>query len=332
MKKALQYLFLFVILLFVFNITLNYFFNRSSEYRQWDIQSIDTMKYSRDRARESLNGILAQKEIDKQISDIADTGATHVSIGTPYDDEFIPVMEKWVSSARKHGLQVWFRGNFSGWEQWFGYPKIDKETHTAKLKSFIENNPDLFEDGDIFTSCTECENGSKVSYGNPAEIAAHKAFLLKEYSVTKEAFAKINKKVKSNFYSMNGDLAAVMMDKETTQQFDGVVVIDHYVKEPEQLVTDIRKLADQTGGTIILGEFGAPIPDIHGKMTEEEQLLWVNKAMQEIAAIPQVGGINYWVNKDGTTALWSIEGEAKSTVEVISQYFKGKKHIIKYSN
>lgn len=332
MKRALWYLVIFVILLIGFNVTLNAFFKRASEYRQWDIQSIDTMKYSRDRARETLKGILTEKDIDTQVSDIAKTGATHVSIGTPYDEEFIPVMKIWVNSARKHGLNVWFRGNFSGWEQWFGYPKMDKKTHTAKLKSFLEKNPDLFEDGDIFTSCTECENGSPVAYGNPVEIAAHKSFLLEEYDIAKQGFAKMNKNVKSNFYSMNGDLAKAMMDKETTLQFDGVVVIDHYVKDPQDLVSDIRKLAEQSDGTIILGEFGAPIPDIHGNMTDEQQMLWVNKSLHDIAAIPQVGGINYWVNKDGTTAIWKMNGKAKSTVEVITQYFEGKKHIIKYSS
>ena len=61
--------------------------------------------------------------------------------------------------VRKHGLSVWFRGNFSGWEEWFGYPKIKAYEHINKTRNFIINNPELFADGDIFTSCPECENG-----------------------------------------------------------------------------------------------------------------------------------------------------------------------------
>lgn len=300
--------------------------------RQWDVQSIDTMKYSRDRARETLQGILEEKEIDRQVRAIADTGATHVAIGTPYDEEFLPVMKLWVKSARNHGLNVWFRGNFSGWEGWFEYKKIDKATHIRLTKSFIENNKELFEDGDIFTSCTECENGYKVEYGDQQDIANHRAFLLEEYTVAKQAFAAIKKDVKANFYSMNGDLAKAMMDRETTAAFDGIVVIDHYVKDPEKLAQDIRTLASQSGGTIILGEYGAPIPDIHGAMSEEEQLLWVTESLKEVAQIPTVGGINYWTNQDSSTAIWDVEGKAKDSVGILKRYFKGKMLITRYSN
>ena len=64
-------------------------------------------------------------------------------------------------SARKHSLKVWFRGNLSGWEEWFGYPSINRDEHTAGIVRFITNNPDLFEDGDIFVTCNECENGER---------------------------------------------------------------------------------------------------------------------------------------------------------------------------
>lgn len=332
MKKLILYIVVFLILFGGIYAALNYMFFGNHPYRQWDVQSIDTMKYSRDRARETLKGVLTEKEIAQQVEDIAKTGATHVAIGTPYDEEFTPVMKLWVEAARKHNLNVWFRGNFSGWEGWFEYKEIDKPTHIAKTKAFIENNPDLFEDGDIFTSCTECENGHKVEYGNPQDIAAHRDFLLEEYEITKQAFAKINKDVRSNFYSMNGDLALAMMDSETTLAFDGIVVIDHYVKEPEQLANDIRTLAKQSGGTIILGEYGAPIPDIHGVMTDEEQMLWVKESLHAVSQIPEVGGVNYWTNKDSSTAIWDKNGKAKWAVGILMQYFKGKVHVIKYSN
>lgn len=304
----------------------------SHPYRQWDVQAVDTMKFSRDRAREVTKGSLSEREIEKQVRDIASTGATHVSVGTPYDEEFIPVLKKWIKAARKYGLNVWFRGNFSGWEGWFGYEKINKTTHIAYTKAFIENNPELFENGDIFTSCTECENGHKVEYGNPESISEHRNFLLDEYIITKQAFTAINKDVKSNYYSMNGDLAKAMMDKETTAQFDGIVVVDHYVADSKKLAADLRELAEISGGQIVLGELGAPIPDIHGTMNEQEQAQWVRSALHDIAQIPQVTGVNYWVNKDGSTALWTMKGEKREVVEVLKQYFKGRVHVIKYSN
>jgi hypothetical protein len=332
MKNAALFLIAFLIFIYGVNIGITTFFSSINMYRNWDIQSIDTMKYSRDLAREQLKSNAYDYEIDKQMKDIAATGATHVAIGTPYDPEFLPILKRWVAAARKNHLKVWFKGNFAGWEGWFGYQRIDKATHTAMIKDFVEKNSDLFMDGDIFTSCPECENGSPVEYGNKQSIELHRSFLLNEYAVTNEAFTHIRKNVKSNYYSMNGDVAKAMMDKETTKAFGGVVVVDHYVKDPKQIATDLRELAKQSGGTIVLGEFGAPIPDIHGKMTEDEQEEWLKTALHDIAAIPQVNGVNYWVNKDGSTALWKKDGSPKSSVAVITQYFRGRIHIVKYSN
>ena len=93
------------------------------------------MKYSRDLAREKLDDPSFDKIIDKQMADISATGANYVAIGTPYDAEFIPMLKRWVASARKHNLHVWFRGNFSGWEEWFDYPKIDHDTNNNRWSS-----------------------------------------------------------------------------------------------------------------------------------------------------------------------------------------------------
>ncbi len=329
MKKLLLLVTIFCTLFAGFYFVLNFLEMNSRPTRQWDVQSIDTMKFSRDRAREVLNGGMSENEIQERINAIAQTGATHVAIGTPYDPEFIPVLKLWVKVARQNNLKVWFRSNFSGWEGWFGYADIDKATHTAKVKTFIESNPDLFENGDIFTSCTECENGHKVEYGDGKQIAEHRKFIIGEYNVAKEAFKSINKNVKANYYSMNGDLALAMMDKDTTQKLDGIVVVDHYVTDPKVLAQDLRVLAEQSGGTVILGEFGAPVPDLHGEMTEEEQMLWVKTLLGELAKIPEVVGINYWVDRDGSTAIWSIKGKPTLTVDVLTKYYKGQEVVIK---
>ncbi len=292
--------------------------------QQWSFQSIDTMKYSRDLAREKLHDKAFDKVIDQQIANIAETGATHVAIATPYDSEFLPILHRWVKAARKHKLHVWFRGNWSGWEQWFGYEKIDKETHTAKTKQFILENKDLFENGDIFTSCPECENGAKPNLGNKSEVQAYRKFLLNEYGVTKDAFGKIHKSVKANYYSMNGNLASTLMDRDTTQALDGIVVIDHYVASPKTLVFDVKALAQRSSGRIVLGEFGAPIPDIHGKMSEGDQRQWIQDTLEELVKIPEVGGVNYWVGSGGSTSLWHENGLPKPAVSAITAFYSGK--------
>ena len=79
----------------------------------WPIRSIDTMKLSRDRARAELANPAFDTVITKDLQTIKEMGANYVAIGTPYDNEFLPYLTRWVTAARKVGLNVWFRGNWS---------------------------------------------------------------------------------------------------------------------------------------------------------------------------------------------------------------------------
>jgi hypothetical protein len=286
------------------------------------VRSIDTVKYSRDLARQKLTDSSFDLEIDKQMMQIAQSGATHVAIGTPYDAEFLPILKRWVIKARKYGLKVWFRGNLSGWEGWFDYPKIDRATHINNIQNFILSNKDLFEDGDIFTSCPECENGGP---GDPriGDLKGFRTFLINEYSITKKAFLKINKKVTANYYSMNGDVAFLVMDKATTKALDGVVTVDHYVKIPLDLENDIKLLAENSSGKIVLGEMGVPIPDINGEMTDKAQAEWIAQAFARIKLMPQVIAVNYWTNKGSSTALFDDSGVPKTSALVLRKVYTG---------
>lgn len=286
----------------------------------WGMQSIDTVKYSRDLARAKVDDPEFLDVIEKQVGDIAAVGATHVAIGTPYDDEFTPFMTLWVNAARRHGLNVWFRGNFSGWEGWFDYEQIGKQEHLAKTKDFIVANESLFEDGDIFSSCTECENGSIGDPRYDVDVEVYRRFLIDEYQLAKDCFEVIGKKVASNYYPMNGDVANLVMDRKTTRALDGLVVIDHYVKDPERIAGDLSELAENSGGEVVLGEFGAPIPDIHGQMTEQEQAEWIKQTFIEITNIEELVGINYWTSSGGSTQLWN-NNKSREAVSVIESFY-----------
>ncbi len=287
----------------------------------WDVRSIDTMKYSRDAARAKLNDPSFDEVIDKQMKDIAAVHANYVAIGTPYDAEFVPMLRRWVKAARKYKLHVWFRGNFSGWEGWFGYPKIDSTTHVIQTEQFILNNSDIFQDGDIFTSCPECENGAGLQSGNSEGVIKYRSFLILEMNTAQRAFSQIGKEVKTGYYSMNGDVARAVMDRVTTKELGGIVVVDHYVGTPSRLAEDIRSFAAQSGGSVLLGEFGAPIPDVTGEMTEEEQAAWIKSALIQLSTIPELVGVNYWVNKGGSTALWNDDDTARTALSVIGEYY-----------
>ncbi len=297
-------------------------FVKQEEHVWWEVQSIDTVKYSRDVARQMLGDASFDTIIEEHIASIASTGATHVALGTPYDDEFIPFLARWVSMARKHDLKVWFRGNFSGWENWFGYERIGREEHIQLVQKFILDNGNLFEDGDIFSACTECENGGPGDPRRNGDIKGHREFLINEYKITNDAFRKIGKNVRSNFFPMNGDVANLVMDKKTTKALGGIVVVDHYIRSPEQLSKDIKALAIKSGGRVVLGEFGAPISDIHGHMTEKEQANWIEDALVQLSKLQELVGVNYWVSRGGATELWENSGKSRMAVSVIEKFFK----------
>ena len=287
----------------------------------WDFQSIDTMKYSRDIAREKSDDFSFDATIDLQVKNIAATGATHVAIATPYDEEFVPFLTRWVTAARKYKLNVWFRGNFSGWEGWFDYPAISREDHLAKTRQFIIKHANLFQNGDVFTSCPECENGGPGDPRQTGDTAGYRQFLIDEFVTAQQLFRDMGKNVRANYFSMNGDVAEAIMDRETTTALGGIVTIDHYVATPLQLVKDIKTIAARSGGKIILGEFGAPIPDIHGAMTQDQQAKWLNDAFKLLVSTPDLVGINYWTNVGGSTQLWTEDYQPKKAVDIITSYF-----------
>ncbi len=316
---------LFLLLLSLFSIFYFFFFvpleAQGERALFWSFQSIDTMKYSRDLAREKLNDPSFDAVIAKQVKDIASTGATHVAIATPYDEEFYPMLQRWVRAARREHLNVWFRGNFSGWEGWFSYNKITREEHMKKTEEFLNAHPDLFANGDVFTACPECENGGAGDPRLTGDVAGHRQFLIEEYALTKSFFSGRNKKVASNYDSMNKDVAELVMDKDTTRALDGIVTIDHYVASGEKLAEDIKSLSETTGGKIILGEYGAPIPDINGPMNEKEQAEWIKNTGSLLVKANTLIGVNYWVNTGGSTQLWNEDGTKRLAVDAITSYY-----------
>lgn len=318
MKKLLSSLLALLLISVIVTVTVTAAPDRAT---WWEFQSIDTMKYSRDIAREKLKDSFFDASIDLQVKNIAATGATHVAIATPYDEEFIPFLTKWVNAARKYKLNVWFRGNFSGWEGWFDYPDISREDHLANTSQFISQHADLFQNGDVFTSCPECENGGPGDPRQTGDVEGHRQFLIDEYAAAQQLFRDMGKNVRANYFSMNGDVAKAIMDKDTTAAMGGIVTIDHYVSSPEQLIKDIKVIAAQSEGKIILGEFGAPIPDIHGSMSQDQQAKWLSDAFKLLVSTPELIGINYWTNVGGSTQLWTEGHEPKIAVDVVTSYF-----------
>lgn len=287
----------------------------------WQVQSIDTMKFSRDPSRQALTDSSFKDVIDGQTKDIAGTGANYIAIATPYDSEFLPVLKAWVASARKYHLHVWFRGNWSGWEGWFGYSSLSPSDHFFMTQKFILANPDLFQDGDIFTPCPECENGGPGDPRRTGKVEEFRQFMINEYNMTKDAFTSIHKKVATNYASMNLDVAKLVMDTKTTQAMDGLIVVDHYVKDPKVLAADLESLSSSAQSEIVLGEFGAPIPDLHGSMSPQDQSVWLSQVLSELVKAPHVVGVNYWTSFGGSTQIWGDIDSPFPAVNILSSYY-----------
>jgi hypothetical protein len=295
---------------------------QGSQGKWWEIQSIDTMKYSRDRSRQVLaDPGFFRPIIEAQMKQISGAGATHVAIGTPYDAEFLPVLRLWVDAARKHGLKVWFRGNWSGWEGWFNYSRITRQQHVEKTREYLRQNQDLFADGDIFTPCPECENGGPGDPRFTGDVTGFRQFMIDEYEMSQAEFKQMGKSVQSNLASSNGDVVRLVMDPATTQAMGGVVTIDHYVADPAQLSRDVEAIAESSQGKVVLGEIGVPIPNIHGGMTPQQQAAWLESALLPLAKSPELVGINYWVSHDGSTQLWPNLTESSPAAETITQLY-----------
>lgn len=71
-----------------------------------------------------------------------------------------------------------------------------------------------------------------------------------------------------------------------------------------------------------MGEFGVPIPDIHGNLTEEQQAQWIDEALGFISERESVIGVNYWVSFGGTTALFNDDLSRRQATDIVSKYFK----------
>ncbi len=329
MKKILIIIAIFFIALLIFKalskekVTISPA-NKVQEKKQdriWQIKSVDTMKYSRDLSLEKLNDLSFDQIIEQQVRAISQTGANYIAIATPYDDKFKSFLKRWVKSARDHKLKIWYRGNFSAWQGWFGEPKnLTQQKHLELTRNFIKNNPDLFQNGDIFSACPECENGGPGDPRSQTSLEGYRKFIIDERNAALNEFANINKKVMVAD-SMNYDVAKLVMDPDTARALGQIVVIDHYVKTSQKLEEDIEDLAKSADSKIMLGEFGVPIPDIHGNLTDKEQADWVEQTLSKISKNNDVIGLNYWVGFGGSTAVFNDNGDPKPAAIILKKYF-----------
>lgn len=290
----------------------------------WQIRSVDTMKTSRDQTLYKQHDLTYDEHIDKEMSLIKATGANYVTVDSAYDEAYLPWLRRWVSSARSHGLKVWYRGNFSAWHGWFGPKDMTRSQHLEATRNFIINHPDLFQDGDSFTACPECESGGP---GNPlvtGDIEGFRKFMIDEYRMTQQAFKQINKNVHLNWLSINPDVAKQVIDQPTLDAIDNLITLDYFIKDLHQLESGLDFFHNKfPNAQILIGEFGAPIPEINGQMTESQKETFVQEVFSLFSRRPEIIGVNYWISSAGATELFSADLKKSSkAADVITRYFQ----------
>lgn len=291
----------------------------------WKYQIIDTMKTSRDQTLYKMNDREFDNEIRKELKQIKSLGATHVAIDGAYDRKYLPWLKRWVNIAREEQLNIWFRGNFSGWHGWFTPKTLSREQHKRAVEQFITDNPDLFENGDSFTACPECESGGEGIPITEDEIKEFRKFMLDEYDIVNNAFKEINKKVHTNWLSINPDVAKRVYDEETVKQIGKLLTLDYFVRDVSQLQEGLDYFKSRfPDSQILIGEFGAPIPEINGAMTEEQKANFIEQVLMYLANRNDILGVNYWVSSASTTELLDTNLEKNKSGKVIERFFKPK--------
>ncbi len=301
--------------------------------RGWKVRCVDAMKTSRDACRAPIDAQRAGR-IRAEVAAIKSLGASHVAVATPYDPEFVPFLRHWVREVHVQGLNVWFRGNFCGWEGWFDYPKWDDgyDRHIAASVDFIHGHPDLFRSGDSFNLCPEPENSAllhdpRAKDGHPADF---RKFLGDSVEATERAFRAQGKRVAVNWLSVNGDVGRDILDRTTADRMGGLVTIDHYVPSVAKMIEYVDDIHAKFGCKVLVGEFGAPLEGINPKgWSLAQQAEFVGEILEALWQRREyVLGVNYWVgaSEDGTdsTRIFEREGDGyrlRPAAEVLRRYF-----------
>jgi hypothetical protein len=310
------------------------------------------MKVSRDMGGQLLESVVQEgtdKRITFMVKKVKEANANMIAYGTPYDKEFIPLLEVEIAEAEKAGIGVWLRGNFSGFQEerdangptghgWFNHPLLTSpDEHHTKTRQFILDNKHLFISNDgksrvaIFSPAPEPENGL---IGDPRTSPQTKQlfdeWLVDSYSNARRTLDEIGATDTKVIFSFNGDVAKILPDGFINDK--NPVLADHYIKDPQQYPADIQKLHDIYNAPVGLGEVGAPIPDIHGPMTEVEQAEYVRQVLTILAdSEVLVPIINYWhlwnpydVDQNTATSLLNADGTERQVYEVLREFFEEK--------
>jgi len=304
----------------------------SSPVGSWPLQSVSTMKETKDRVCSPRDIIF----IDRWLSKAVEVGANYVSIETPYDNpscaSALTYTKLWISRARFKGLKIWHRHMPLAFEGIYSIAKNSQSSYLDVITNYIKNNPTLFAADDIFTPIPEPQNGGiqGITYCSEGVCQFRDASYFNQWlrdaiTQSKQAFASIGlqDKIKIGYYGFDGFVAwghnnpdwnGILEDSTVSAM--GNITIDHY---PElvgtSMTTDLAELEKRYPGVpIIIGEWGT----VTGGTVEQAV-----KNSMGAAIRPSVRGFNYWhMGISGNEALINEDFTSRVQFDEVRSFFK----------
>jgi hypothetical protein len=134
-------------------------------------------------------------------------------------------------------------------------------------------------------------------------------------------------------FSFNGDVAKILPEGFINE--NNPVLVDHYVRDVSRYITDTQEYGTIYEAPVGYGEIGAPIPDIHGPMIEDEQAAYIEKMFEALLTtrtlIPAVKlqMVNYWHlwnpydgDQSLSTALLNADRTRRKAFDIVQEGFR----------
>jgi hypothetical protein len=287
---------------------------REAPHHHWAIRSVDMQKETQDKLRDP-----ASEPYIKEIVKLAkEVNATHVAIGTPYDNpadpqavDTIEFTRQWADAAHDIGLNVWFRQMPEGFQGFYNEKKEVKD-YKPMIVQYILDHSDFYRDGDIFAPFPEPQNGGVVGINcQPSDTCQFKSVdefnqeMQAYVAVCRKAFAQIGKKVNVGYYGFDGFVVAglgnpdwegkTFLSDETVKVLDDTITVDHYTdKGPQGYVKDYTTIhnifpKDQ----IVIGELG-PASSLPDNASQEEVTKSFHDTLDALSKLDWIIAVNMY--------------------------------------
>ncbi len=311
----------------------------------WKLQSVDTMKWSKDtmRGQKTESEILSLVKKDKKL------GLTHMTVDCPYDDysDYDPVIEsgykeKWLNNIRANNMNVWHRQHFNEWEGDYDFQKITPRTTPSRALgdaagvlagtdtsswlylhyNYIKTHSSEFVAGDIFSPIAEIEN---AGYAGATTDQFSDAMELWEFirdliTVCNRAFADIGleDEIYIGFFGHSGYTVMNKID-EFTVDCEKFLSIDHYVFDDTTMSSDLDTIIDYFDVPLHIGEWGN-----YQDSDETTNATLVTTIYNVFSGKTDIFGVSYWDDIGGSyESLLNSDLTEKENYYAVQNFFGG---------